>query len=464
MARDKEAERPNIVLITSDDLGMELGCYGHKTIPTPNIDKLAQDGVRFDYAFITHSSCSPSRSSMLTGLYPHQNGQIGLAHRGEYTMHDGIKTLPAYLKQVGYYTGVIGKIHVNPPEAFPFDYNSGPKYDGPGTKDVVAVAELAEKCLSQKGDNPFFLMVNYFDPHMHYKIPRIRGVPGKLVGPDDVETFGFLAVDEPRIHRQIVGYYNAVLRLDAGVGMLMELLDKLGYAKNTMVIFISDNGPPFARAKMTCYEAGLHTPFLVRWSGRAKEGLVRDEFISTIDIVPTILDAAGVEAPGNLAGRSLVALLEGKTVSWPELLFCEFTSHGTPNYFPARTVRDRRYKLIHNLAAGRTEPGRSEGKGPVWAALQKPGLDEKIKGAYETYYDPPEFELYDLQQDPHEFNNLAGQSKFADIQQKLLAELQSWREQTDDPLLDEATLAFQLAEHAELKKLGKLRSYKEADK
>lgn len=454
--------QPNIVLITADDLGMQLGCYGHKAIPTPNFDKLAEEGVRFEYAFITHSSCSPSRSSILTGLYPHQNGQIGLAHRDEYTMHHGNKTLPAYLKEAGYYNGVIGKVHVNPPKDFPWDYNSGPKYDGPGTKDVVAVAELAEGFLDQAKGKPFFLYVNYFDPHAHYKIPRIKGVPKKLVGPDDVEPFPFLAIDHPKIHADLVGYYNAVLRLDAGIGMLMDLLDKSGQADNTIMIFVSDNGPPFARAKMTCYEAGLQVPFLVRWPGKAKKGLVCDEFISTIDIVPTLLEAAGVKTPDKLPGKSLVPMLRGDDIVWREYLFCEFTSHDTFNYFPARTIRDRRYKLIHNIAAGKTEINRGKGKGPSWKASQGAKLDAKVRKTYELYYDPPEFELHDLQNDPHEFVNLAGKAEYAEVKKKLLAKLMQWRKQTNDPLLDEALMAKQITEHEKLRKAGRLRSYKEA--
>jgi N-sulfoglucosamine sulfohydrolase len=307
------------------------------------------------------------------------------------------------------------------------------------------------------------LYVNYFDPHGDYKIPVIKGVPKKLIGPEDVEPFPWLAVEHAKIRMDLVGFYNATLRLDAGIGMLMDVLEKRGVADNTLVIFLGDNGPPFARGKMTCYEAGLQVPFIVRWPGKAKSGLVSDEFISTVDIMPTICEAAGADVPDAVVGKSFIPLLEGKNAPWRDELFCEFTSHDTFNYFPARTIRNRRYKLIHNIAAGKTEVNRGKGGGSTWDAYHDPKLPEKVRKAYELYYNPPEVELYDLQEDPCELINLAGKPDLADIQEELIAKLMQWRIETSDPLLDEGVLAEQITEHEQLRKENRLRDFKQVE-
>ena len=437
------SSRPNILLITADDLGPQLGCYGDPIAQTPNIDNLSNEGVRFERAFVTQTSCSPSRSSMFTGLYPHQNGQIGLAHLG-YSMHQNQQTLPALLKQLNYRTGVVGKIHVAPTRDFPFDYR---ETKTTATRDVQLVSRLAEEFLNQSSDVPFFLMVNYLDPHREL-IDQVNDIPKHPVDPDDIEPFGFLGLDTPEIRKEVAGYYNAVKRVDVGVGLLMDVLTKSGHADDTLVIFIGDHGPPFTRAKTTCYEAGLHVPFVVRWSGHARKNLVRKELISTVDILPTVLDAVGVQSPEHIAGKSFVGLLEGKNLQWRDTLCAEYTTHGPNGYYPRRSIRDERFKLILNLLPDRPNPIKGIDGCLAWATAQNPSLKGKhIQTVYNTYHHPPAVELYDLEKDPNEFYNLAEKMENAQIQSRLSGQLQAWRKQTNDPLLDPENLLALTKQH-----------------
>ena len=453
--------RPNILLITTDDQGLQAGCYGDVLARTPNIDRLAREGVRFGRAYITQASCSSSRSTMLTGLYPHQNGQIGLVN--EYSMHPGIQTLPAMLKKVGYRTGLIGKLHVKPVSAFPWD--SWEMKNPIETRHVREVNAKAQRFLDAGGEQPFFLMVNYFDPHRPYdaEANQCEGLPENPYTAADVRPFGFMGVDVPELRNEVAAYYNAVGRADAGIGLLMQTLADRGLVENTLVIFLGDHGAPFTRAKTTCYEAGEQVPFIVRWPVSGRKGLVCDELISSVDIVPTILELSGMAPLKSLPGRSLVPLLAGETVPWRTAVFSEYTAHRRSHYYPRRTVRTVRFKLVHNLLPDRPNPLSGIGSiralskeapvhnGALWNALNTNFYDveerffgdsaETIRAAYSTYRNPPEYELYDLENDPFERTNLAGNPEVSDLLNSLKNKLEKWQRETDDPFLDAAYLS-----------------------
>jgi N-sulfoglucosamine sulfohydrolase len=443
--------RPNILLITTDDQGPQLGCYGDPLAHTPNLDRLAMEGVQFTRAYVTHASCSPSRSSIFTGLYPHQSGQIGLAHRG-YTMRAGTPTMPALLKAAGYRTGVIGKVHVAPDDALPFDWRAGIKVTD--TRDVGRVADAASTFMAEAGQRPFFLMVNYFDPHRPHQ-DQFKGVPEKPLEPSDVAPFPFLGMDTPALRKEAAAYYNCVARIDVGMGLLLERLKKSGHANYTVVVFLGDHGPPFTRGKTTCYEAGVHIPLLIRWPGHAKPGLVSDAFISTVDLLPTVLDAVGIADVPAMAGQSLAGLLEDRNIPWRDTLCAEYTSHGLGNYFPRRSIRDDRYKLILNLLTDRPNPVLGVDGCGAWKASRDPALDgTPIRKVYDAYQRPPAVELYDLDKDPNEFENLAGRDDMTAVEKRLLAGLEAWRVETNDPLLDPEALAALTRQHDKLKAEG----------
>lgn len=442
-----QTRRPNILFITTDDLGLQLNCYGEKRIRTPQMDKLAASGVRFQTAYVAQASCSPSRSAMFTGLYPHSNGQYGLANTG-FSLHENLrnKTIPALLKEHGgYKTGIIGKLHVEPESSFPFDMRAT---DNAATRRVRGVAPKAEEFMRSAGDTPFFLMVNFSDPHAFrdatkpggwFFPPQVDGLPEKPVEPSKETLFDFQQVDSPAERERTANYLNAVARVDTGIGLLLEALDRTGKADNTVVIFIGDHGPPFARGKTTVYESGLRIPFVLRWPGVTKPGQVSSKFVSTVDILPTILDAAGLRSSIPLHGMSLRAAVTGG--KWREYLAAEFHCHGIRPFYPRRAIRDTRYKLIQNVLAGKAKPSTGIDGDFAFAISREPRYDgTPARRAFDTFAGPGEFELYDLEKDPVEFVNLTGKPEMAAVEKRMKAALAAWRKESNDPFLDGAFL------------------------
>jgi N-sulfoglucosamine sulfohydrolase len=447
MAPGQAQRRTNVLFITADDLGPLLGCYGEKRIRTPNLDKLAASGVRFRTAYVTQASCSPSRSSIFTGLYPHGTGQYGLANTG-YKLHEPLQraTIPNVLKEHGYRTGIIGKLHVEPEATFQFDFD---RHTGTNTRKVRDVAKLARQFFTSIGDHPFFLMVNFSDPHAFrkeddrnawYFPPQVDGLPEKPVPPDQRTLWDWQGIDTPEQRERVANYLNAVQRLDDGVGMLLDELKQSGFGDTTAVIFVGDHGPPFNRGKTTCYEAALRVPFLLRWPGVSKPS-VSDAMVSTVDVAPTIYDIAGVRSPVRVHGKSLRPVADGSNRNWREYLGGEFHMHGANAFFPRRAVRDVRYKLIHNLLAGRSRPPLGiDGDRAHVIAQEDRYAGTPVRRAFETYTNPPEFELYDLQADPVEFFNLADQPESKRVLTRMQSALLAWRKETQDPFLDEPFL------------------------
>ncbi len=438
-ADDSAARKPNVLMIVSEDNSPHLSCYGDPYVETPNLDKLAAEGVRFERAFVATASCSESRSAILTGLYPHQNGQIGLATH-KFSMYRSWPSIPSLLKREGYRTGIIGKLHVNPESAFPFDFRwNVAAFCSFSHRNVRKIAEVAEGFIT-KSDQPFFLMVNYPDAHLPW-LSQQNGLPETPLTASDVHALPFAGIDVPRLRECAANYYNCISRLDFGVGMLLEKLAHAGRERNTLVIYLADHGAQFPRGKLSCYEGGLRVPLIVRWPGGTKEGLVREELVATVDILPTILEAVGAEVPAGLAGRSMLPLLGTDPVAWREYLFAEYHSHYPPIYFPQRTVRDARFKLIVNLLRDRMNPVALAGTAGIPGRAYVTSSDiaaasDEVRQAYATWRDAPAVELYDLEKDPYEFNNLADQPQYADIQKRLLTQLDSWQQRTNDPLTD----------------------------
>jgi N-sulfoglucosamine sulfohydrolase len=452
-ARDGGA-RPNIVVILTDDQGCEIGAYGDNQAITPNLDKLASGGALFARAFVAQSSCSPSRSSLITGLYPHQSGQIGLDQFG-YAMRPGIPTVFNHLKSAGYRTGWIGKTHVSPGEEVMKDVDEH-ALGAPATIQVRQTAERARKFIAGCGAAPFFLFYNLVDPHAPYK-DQVAGEPPKPRGPADVEPWPYIGVGNAARAKQLVAsYYNCVERADRGVGYLLQVLADLGKADNTLVIFTSDNGPGFPRAKSHNTWVGTRVPLIVRWPGHATGGMRMEQLVSFVDLAPTLLEAAGVPIPENLPGRSFLPLLRGEATAWRTHVFTEHTAHCPNQYFPRRAVTDGRHLLVWNLEGGkRGNPfpmgdARSEVIMDLIAKTM-PGSD--LAKAIERAKNPPEFELIDIQNDPAELHNLADNPEYAPILADLKERIQHWQEETNDPLRDPATLAKVSRWHDELNAL-----------
>ena len=446
---------PNILLIVSEDNGPELGCYGDLYARTPNLDRLASEGIRFDRAFVPQAGCSQSRASFLTGLYPHQHGQMGLATWNFRLYREDTPNLPRRLKRAGYRTGLIGKLHINPASAFPFDSHRIPNANFK-RENLPDYAKQASAFMNA-GDEPFFLSVNYPDPHDPW-IRQVGGLPKQPQTGKDVRAMPFMGIDPPEWREMIADYYNSISRMDSLVGDLLEALEKSGKADKTLVVYLGDHGVDMFRGKRTCYEGGVRIPLLIRWPGRI-EGQVRHELVSTIDLMPTLLAAARASSVANLPGRDLQPLFKSGSVAWRSHLFTEYHAHAATNFFPQRAVRNERFKLIENLLPGQVHPdfeatlkkmvGEVNNSSPEIVVNFQAVLSEasaEVQKAYALMRQPPRYELYDLKADPFEFNNLAGQVHYESEQSELIQRLNGWRKETGDPLLSEGNLRRLTAE------------------
>lgn len=450
-----DSRKPNVLLITSEDNGPQLSCYDDPYAQTPNLDNLAREGIRFTNAYVTQAGCSPSRASIFTGLYTHQNGQIGLATHNMRLYKKNMPNIFRSLKDAGYLTGIIGKIHVNPESAFPLDYHD--QLNGFKHRDVRQEAELAGKFMKE-ADKPFLLMVNYKDAHRPF-IRQQSGLPEKPLEPNDVEPLPHFGLKTDTLVENTANYYNCMNRLDAGIGMLMDALNKSGQRDNTIVIYLGDHGADILRGKRTSYEGGVKIPLIMRWPKGIRSGQVRHEMVSTIDLMPTLLELCGAEPVNNLPGRSLSTIFKGEIDDkWRKYLFTEYHLHSGHNFYPQRTVRNHRFKLILNLMHGQANPGydftnnRFFEPGEIEQVLEQ--SPEYIRDAYKILHTAPEYELYDLHADPWEFHNLVERSEYQAVLQELQAELRNWRQRTNDPLLRPEKLKKLKAEVDECWKTG----------
>ena len=442
--------RPNILLIVSEDNGPELGCYGDRYAKTPHLDRFAEEGILFDRAFVPQSGCSQSRASFLTGLYPHQHGQIGLATWGFRMYRKQTPNLPRSLKAAGYRTGLIGKLHINPASAFPFDMHeiTSANFQRKGLSDYARHA----KTFIGAGPEPFFLSVNYPDAHRPW-IAQVDRLPENPQTKDDVHAMDYMGLDSPELRELAADHYNCMSRLDSLVGDLLEILKRSGKADNTIVIYIGDHGADMLRGKRTCYEGGLRIPMLMRWPGHIVPQ-VRQELVSTLDLMPTLIKAAGAETIEGLPGTPLQPLFRAGPTEWRTHFCAEYHTHSAaPNFFPQRCIRSERYKLIESLFPDTVHPDYDltieklnasyteqdlEGNLDLDAVIA--GSRPEVAAAYELMRRPPRYQLYDLQTDPYEFRNLANDSNHAEILTDLQKRLRQWRRNTNDPLIDSSKL------------------------
>ena len=441
--------RPNVVLIVSDDHGLEtLGCYGNPVIKTPNLDALAAEGVRFTNAFCTSASCSASRSVILSGMYNHANGQYGHQHSyHHFISFENIKSLPVLLTEAGYRTGRIGKYHVAPEDVYKFDVAL------PGnSRSPVQMAQNCRDFVGASDGKPFFLYFCMSDPH------RGGGVADELPGkpdrfgnkakggypgvkevkyePKDVIVPPFLP-DTPECRAELAQYYQSVSRVDQGVGKLLDVLKQTGKYENTVIIYISDNGVAFPGAKTTLYEPGMNLPCIVRKPRQRKKGFACDALINFADLAPTIADFAHTLSGNNsFQGRSFKSVLEQEHPKGWDETYASHTFHEITMYYPMRVVRQRKFKLIWNIAHGLDYPFASDlWAASTWQATIKGGRKYYGKRTVEAYLHRPKFELYDLENDPHEVKNLAEDPKHEKVLAELKTKLKAFQKRTKDPWL-----------------------------
>lgn len=446
-AGDEAPRRLNLLLITADDLNCDsVGAFGGK-VPriTPNIDRLASQGMMFARAHVTVGVCQPSRSALLTGRYPHRSGGEGF-HR--ITQLD-TTTLWEQLAGAGYRTGLMAKVPHCLPKAT----------DKPDT--VVDAADLGigrdpelyyKHALefmagASKAGRPFFLMANSQDPHRPYSgsdqerntWPNKKiAPPSRTYRPEEIVVPGFLP-DLPEVRREIAEYFSTVRRCDDTVGAILKALADSGLRDNTLVMFLSDNGIAVPFAKTNCYLHSTHTPWLVRWPGKVRPGAVDDEhFISGIDYMPTVLEAAGLDAPGGMDGRSFLPLLRGEKQDGRTMVFTQFHETFAPLRFPMRCVQDKRFGYILNpWSDGRRVFKNESQSGRTWpammhAAADSPEIAERVKLFQYRVLE----ELYDFQADPDALHNLVSDSRYRAELDAMRGRLRQWMVRTQDPALE----------------------------
>jgi len=429
---------PNIILIIADDMNWDdAGTYGHPHVRTPNIDALAKGGMQFNKAYLTASSCSPSRSSIITGKYPHNTG----AEQLHWPLPAESKTFVEQLSEAGYYTAAAGKWHLGNVIKDHFDLIREADVSGfqlptgadqskgkmvsqqpSGCEDWVNVLQSRPK------DKPFFMWFAALDPHREYEDGSLDP-PHSLL---DVIVPPHLP-DVPEVREDLRLYYDEIGRLDKYIGLVMDELEHQGITENTLIVFISDNGRPFPRDKTTLYEGGIKTPFLVKWPAKVNAGSTTNSLVSSVDIAPTLLDVAGLQIPGGFEGVSFLSILENPERKVREHVFAEDHWHDYEDH--ARSVQSENFKLISNTYNDLpATPSADAGRGLSWQAMLR--LYEKDSlNAYQLacFKSPrPRYELYDLESDPDELNNLIDNDDYRQQKDELLSVLQQWQQETND--------------------------------
>lgn len=407
-------ERPNILWILIEDWSTDLSCYGTPLVHTPNIDRLAADGIRFERAYTTAPVCSSSRSAMMTGF--HQNYIGANQHRtsGKKPLPYGIKPIPHLLEEVGYYTATM----------------VGSKTDCNFT--TARKLFMGKHWNGRAAGQPFYVQATFGGTHRNFVRDPLRPIDA-----DQVELPPYYP-DLPLVRRDWANGLETVQVVDRQVGQLLQQLEDDGLADNTIVFFIGDHGRCHIRGKQFLYEGGVHIPLIVRWPGHIKPGSVSSELISTLDICRTIVKLAGAKPAHELHGLYLF----GEEL--PTREYIHFNRDKMDSTHDAmRAVRDDRYKLIHNLMPERPYCQLNEYKErqyPILALMNVLNMQGKLNPVQARFMaaTKPEFELYDLVGDPHEINNLADNPEYAEIKAKLLAEINRWREEVRDVGVTEA--------------------------
>jgi N-sulfoglucosamine sulfohydrolase len=413
---DKPHTRPNILWIIGDDLGPELGCYGTPEVETPNLDRLAGEGCRYTRTYTTAPVCSASRSAMITGMYQTSIGAHNHRSNRDKPLPDGVALLTDLFRRAGYFTC----------------NNQGPgKYDQPGKQDfnfkVDAGKVFDGTDWSQRPEGqPFYAQINLFEPHRPFAVPSgKRTDPGKVRLPECYP-------DHPVIRQDWAAYLDAIQVFDARAGAVLDRLEEEGLADNTIVFVFGDNGRPHVRDKQFLYHASLHVPLIIRWPGMIDPGTLSDALVSTLDFAPTCLDLAGAAIPSNFQGRIFL----GPHAAPRRYVFgardrCDETVDRI------RCVIDERHLYIRNYYPDRPYMQSNyykELEYPGWLLMRELNRDGLLTEAQGQFVAPtrPEEELYDLDRDPSQLDNLAESQEHNEALTRLRAALATWIEETGD--------------------------------
>ncbi len=445
--------RPNIVLLTADDMAwFSVGAFVGVTDPadsiTPNLDRLAAEGMRFDRAYVNVAVCQASRSVMMTGLYSHRNGAEGFHH-----ILPEVTPLTAILREAGYMNAILGKHdHLTPIERFCWDriHERGtPKSDpadlGHG-RNPERYYQHARSFIEETkaAGRPFFMMANSHDPHR----PFYKGVgdghtvnaarPSRVYTADEITVPGFLP-DLPDVRRELAEYTSSARRADDSLGAVLRAIEDAGVADNTLIMFLSDNGISAPFAKTTCYLNGTRTPWIVRWPGRlAPGGIDATHFISAIDFMPTVLDVLGIEPPAGLDGNTFLPLLAGQPQNGRDFVYTQYHETSLGGRIPARTVMNAQYGYIWNIWHGTRLYNGEPMHGRTYPAMKEAADagNEAVAARIRMLTERAREEFYDIANDPDCLNNLIDDPRYQQQINDFRHRLEQWMIQTEDPALE----------------------------
>ncbi|MCA9083265.1 MAG: sulfatase [Planctomycetaceae bacterium] len=428
---ETKSGRPNLMLIISDDsTWRDFGFTGNKDVRTPHLDRLASQGLSMTSMFTPATTCSPSRHALYTGLFPIRSG----AYPNHTRVYDGTKSMFTYLKDHGYRVALQGKEHVGPATSFPYEHIGGKNDDA---------FEKTREFVTRSKEQSWLLVFASNDPHSPWnRGPKGLHDPAKLTVPPWLH-------DNEKTRQLLADYYGEINKLDWQVGQLMAILDETKQADDTLVIFVSEQGSSFPYGgKWSVYDNGIRVATIVRWPGHVKAGSHSQSLVQYVDVPPTFLEAAGIDpstidtgcpdADGNRGfdGRSFLKLLENPGAPMRKYVFSQHTTVGINGYqapYPMRAVRDQRYKYIRNLAPENTYSIGGIHKGqPIESWQEDAKSDSKLAARIDWLFHRPGEELYDLQSDELETQNLAADPKYQEIRQRLSAELDQWMKQQGD--------------------------------
>lgn len=435
--------KPNIVIFIADDLTWhDVAALGGPTnVKTPHLDRLAREGIKFTGFYSPASVCSPSRQALLTGLYPVRSG----AYPNHARLNDGVRTLPHYLKPLGYRTASLGKRHYDPLDAYPFDVlnlmqspQEEASTDDEGDFDVAVL----ERFIKADPGRPFCAYLATHEPHG----PWNKGDPSAF-DPAKIKLPPYLA-DTPETRKALVAYYAEVALVDQQVGSVMQVLEKTGNAANTLFLFVSEQGSGVPHSKWTLYDPGIRVAAIARWPGKITAGTASGALMQYVDVLPTLIAAAGGDptqadtgCPDTLGytgfdGRSFLGVLLGQTDQLRDVVFAQHTTRGIKQgseAYASRAVSDGRWKLIVNLHADQTFSNIIVND-PILKSWRRAGEQGDAFAAQQAarYTHRPSLELYDLRTDPWELTNVADQTANDAIVKRLRAQLDAWMKQQGD--------------------------------
>jgi N-sulfoglucosamine sulfohydrolase len=412
-------EKPNFLVIIADDCTWsDLEIHGGQA-KTPNLKKLASEGMTFERCFQSSPTCSPTRHNLFTGLYPVKSG----AWPNHTKAYDHVKSIAHYLQAGGYRTHLSGKTHIAPKTVFPFECSAAG-----GNPDPVAIGTFLGEC--KDGGKPFLLIAASHEPHS----PHDKG-DASAYSPGEIKLSPIQA-DTPATRRALSAYFSEITYFDSQVGEILAALDRKGLRENTAVIVLSEQGYELPYAKWTCYDAGLHSACVVRWPGKVKPASTTKALVEYTDIVPTFLEAAGLPRPEVLDGKSFLPVLEGKADTHREFTYAQETSKGINNgpiHYGIRSIRGTRYRYIRNFTPEVTfqnvvTPGKVF---QSWIRAGENGNPLAAKLAREFQHRPAE-ELYDCEADPWNRKNLIEDQSLAPLAADLKRRLDAWMKSQGD--------------------------------